>query len=207
MVTEPSKSTVSDTRRRLLEAATRVFAQSGLEGATTREIARAAKVNEVTLFRHFQSKENLLTAVLQRTFDQQDATIQTDQKTLGETTPTRSPADLRAGLQHHARKYEELLQSNILLLRTLIGEIHRHTEHEARVLKGIFAPLKADMAAMILQAREQGTVRAEIDPATAADLFSGMIFMDVMRRSMHNPAASYFDAALDVFLHGIETPA
>ena len=54
----------SDTHRRLLEAATRVFARSGLEGATTREIAREAGVNEVTLFRHFQSKENLLSAVL-----------------------------------------------------------------------------------------------------------------------------------------------
>ena len=42
------------------------FARDGIRGATTREIARKAGVNEVTLFRHFKSKEQLLRAVLQR---------------------------------------------------------------------------------------------------------------------------------------------
>ncbi|MEH2385114.1 MAG: helix-turn-helix domain-containing protein, partial [Nostoc sp.] len=45
------------TRTRLIEAASQVFASLGVQGATTREIARVAGVNEVTLFRHFASKE------------------------------------------------------------------------------------------------------------------------------------------------------
>ena len=60
------------TRQRLLTAAAAVFAEKGLVGATTREIASQARVNEVTLFRHFQSKENLLAAVLQSTFEPPD---------------------------------------------------------------------------------------------------------------------------------------
>src|SRR5580658_7732181 len=55
-------------RERLLDAATAVFARDGLAGSTTREIARAAGVNEVTLFRLFSTKQNLLTAVLERIF-------------------------------------------------------------------------------------------------------------------------------------------
>lgn len=47
-------------RERILEAAREVFAQHGSAGATTRRIAEAAGVNEVTLFRHFGSKEALL---------------------------------------------------------------------------------------------------------------------------------------------------
>ena len=53
-------SRTGQTRARLIKAATEVFANAGLTKATTREIARVAGVNEVTLFRHFQCKEQLL---------------------------------------------------------------------------------------------------------------------------------------------------
>jgi AcrR family transcriptional regulator len=43
------------TEEKILLAATRVFARQGVSGATTREIARRARVNEVTLFRHFKN--------------------------------------------------------------------------------------------------------------------------------------------------------
>ena len=44
----------------LLDAAVRVYADSGYHGATTRRIAAAAGVNEITIFRHFGSKDVLL---------------------------------------------------------------------------------------------------------------------------------------------------
>jgi AcrR family transcriptional regulator len=47
-------------REKLLDAARRVFEQFGPAGATTRRIAEEAGVNEVTLFRHFGSKDALL---------------------------------------------------------------------------------------------------------------------------------------------------
>jgi TetR/AcrR family transcriptional regulator len=52
------------TEQRILEAALKVFASEGYSGATTRRIAEEANVAEVTLFRKFQSKENLLREVL-----------------------------------------------------------------------------------------------------------------------------------------------
>ncbi len=199
---------VLDTHRRLLDAAARVFAQSGLEGATTREIAREAGVNEVTLFRHFQSKENLLTAVLQRTFAAQEETWQASRAEGNPAERAAEPEDFRAGLRHYARGYVERLQSNILLLRTLIGEIHRHVEHEKQVVRGIFGPLKAELVAMIRAARARGVVRADVDPVIAADLLGGMIFTEVLRRtSPFTPEYStdaYLEGALDVFARGIE---
>ncbi|MCO5383232.1 MAG: TetR/AcrR family transcriptional regulator [Methanosarcina barkeri] len=42
----------------------KIFASEGYTGATTRRIAEEANVAEVTLFRKFQSKENLLREVL-----------------------------------------------------------------------------------------------------------------------------------------------
>src|SRR5260221_13240803 len=54
------------TRRRILDAAETVFSRDGLRGGTTREIAREAGVNEVTIFRHFRSRDLLLAAVMDR---------------------------------------------------------------------------------------------------------------------------------------------
>ena len=54
-----------DTRDRLLEAAARLFAEKGYARATTRALAGAAGVNEVTLFRHFGTKANLFAAVVE----------------------------------------------------------------------------------------------------------------------------------------------
>ena len=52
------------TRRRILDAALDVFAASGTRAATTRRIAELAGVNEVTLFRHFGTKGELLDSAL-----------------------------------------------------------------------------------------------------------------------------------------------
>lgn len=55
-----------DAEQRILNAALKVFASEGYSGATTRRISEEANVAEVTLFRKFQSKENLLREVLIR---------------------------------------------------------------------------------------------------------------------------------------------
>ena len=58
-----------DARNRLLDAALDEFHNNGYKGATTRAIAQRAKVNEVTLFRHFGTKKNLFRAVIDRDLD------------------------------------------------------------------------------------------------------------------------------------------
>lgn len=54
-----------ETRERILVAAREVIGRKGKRGATTREIADVAGVNEATLFRHFGTKEALLVACAQ----------------------------------------------------------------------------------------------------------------------------------------------
>lgn len=48
----------------ILTAAKTLFAKLGFKAVTTKEIANKAKVNEVTIFRLFQNKRNLLDHVL-----------------------------------------------------------------------------------------------------------------------------------------------
>src|ERR1700756_904328 len=54
------------TKKRILAAAELVLSRDGFQGATTREIAQQAGVNEVTIFRHFHTREELIRATLEQ---------------------------------------------------------------------------------------------------------------------------------------------
>ncbi len=53
-----------DAGERILATATSLFALHGYNGVSTREIASAAQVNEVTIFRHYPRKHDLYLAVM-----------------------------------------------------------------------------------------------------------------------------------------------
>ncbi|MEO5797923.1 MAG: helix-turn-helix domain-containing protein, partial [Gemmatimonadales bacterium] len=53
------------TRTSLLDVTARIYSEFGWRGTTTRRIAEAAGVNEVTIFRQFGSKEALLLESIQ----------------------------------------------------------------------------------------------------------------------------------------------
>jgi AcrR family transcriptional regulator len=60
----------AERRKSIIAAAQEVFARSNLKGARTRDIARAAAVNQATIFEHFESKEALFQeAVVQPLLD------------------------------------------------------------------------------------------------------------------------------------------
>src|ERR1035438_10398506 len=162
------------TRQLILSAASRVFARDGLEGATTRAISREAGVNEVTLFRHFGTKERLLEAVVGSAFGPGGEAA---------AAPGRGGRNLRADLVLFARRYEALLVANLPLIRTMIGEIHRHALCQRQALKGIFWPMRAALVERLRLARRTGEARPGLHPAVAADIFAGAIFASVLRRS------------------------
>jgi AcrR family transcriptional regulator len=53
-----------DRRLQILRVAVQLFSQRGFRGTTTKEIAQAAGVSEAMVFRHFATKEELYTAIL-----------------------------------------------------------------------------------------------------------------------------------------------
>lgn len=58
-----------ETRRRLIDAAIRLFGERGYEGASTRDIARAADVNAPALQYYFDNKEGLYRACAEHIAD------------------------------------------------------------------------------------------------------------------------------------------
>ncbi len=192
-------ATPAGTRQRLLAAAARVYGRAGLNGATTRAIAVEAGVNEVTLFRHFQTKERLLAAVVGENFG---------------TTPAAQPplpaptGELRADVLALARHYEALFTENLPLIRAMLGEIQHHgREHEKHVVSGVFRPVKEALIARLDAARASGELRSEFSGELLSDLFSGMIFTEVLRRATKSvksgySASAYLEAAADLVLRG-----
>lgn len=55
---------VDETEQKIMDAALKIFAEKGYNGATTRAISIAADINDSTLFRIFGTKKNLFDQVL-----------------------------------------------------------------------------------------------------------------------------------------------
>jgi AcrR family transcriptional regulator len=53
----------ADRKQAIVESVRRIFAEKGLDGVTTRELAEAAGVSEGLLYKHFPSKQSLFAAI------------------------------------------------------------------------------------------------------------------------------------------------
>src|SRR3712207_6339125 len=62
--TQAARMSADDRRRQIAEVTIRLFAERGFRGTTTKEIAQAAGVSEAIIFRHFATKEELYTAII-----------------------------------------------------------------------------------------------------------------------------------------------
>ncbi|HEU5079986.1 MAG TPA: TetR/AcrR family transcriptional regulator [Opitutaceae bacterium] len=182
----------TSTRSRILAGAAQVFARDGIEGATTREIARVAGVNEVTLFRHFKTKDNLLAAVVGENFGPAAAAYQMD--------PIKVTDDLRNDLVEIAKSFDKLITSNLPLVRTMLGELQRYQAHECQVVKGLFFPLKTALHHRLASAHAAGQLKPATSLDILADLFVAMVFMGVLRRNMPHIRRNYSNIA---YLQGI----
>ncbi len=69
MVPRPDVSEKRTTQ--IIEAATRVFAAKGFDGATMADIADAAGINKATIYLYFESKYGLIQAIAEELFTQE----------------------------------------------------------------------------------------------------------------------------------------
>lgn len=93
------------TRQRLIEAAERVFAESGLESVSLRRIAAAAGVNSAAVHYHFGSRDALIEGVLMRRVED----IQRRREALLAEPPLAGAAELRRIVEVLARPWAELV--------------------------------------------------------------------------------------------------
>ncbi len=163
-----------DVRAQLLDAAVNVFAEAGFRGATTRRIAHAAGVNEVTLFRHFGSKEGLIMEAIYRSLEALHTEVRLPEV----------PVDPYAELLDWTSKHYRFILEHQRLIKAAMAEARTRPDMSCvgrRVSETIDPPLHAYLARL----QERGWCDRAVDPGTAASVLSGVIFADALGREIH----------------------
>lgn len=193
-----TRRTTTPAREKLLRAAAVVFTRDGLQAATTRGIAQEAGVNEVTLFRLFETKERLLAEVLKNE-------CLTQQNMMAARTSWTS--DLRKDLRAHAKALNTALEKGEAMIRTLIGEARRQPAHAKEIIQNSIRPAREGFIDYLKQARDEGRIRADLNLSAAVDMFTGMLLAGMLRRTSHGiteyPASTYLDTSVEIFVSGI----
>jgi len=167
-----AESRADDTRQRILQAAAQVFAEKGYARATTRALAAAAGVNEVTLFRHFGNKQNLFAAVMEQ-FGGPAVTTALEAQLTG---------DCGQDLRTVGNQLLNLLLERGDALRLMLCEASHFPEVQEVMVQNP-RQIRRMLASYISRQIEQGRLRP-LHPEATAQAFSGMLFSYAIARGM-----------------------
>jgi AcrR family transcriptional regulator len=188
------------TKKRILAAAELVFSRDGFQGATTREIARQAGVNEVTLFRHFRTREELLRATVDQGCATFEALVERSDEVWKDQLPKR--------LVHYVQEMYSVVRQREALVRAFVSEARILPESIRSALQEFMDQRKARFVARLKQAQQLGLVRKDVDLSAASDLIRDSIHSAILRHRAYNTDPEAVDAHLqgvaDIFYHGIK---
>lgn len=194
-------------RRRLLEAAGRLFAEKGFEATTLTDLVNEAGGSRTSLYEYFGDKEGLLRAVMEEQCDR----LLSDLAAL-RPDPSMTPeaALSRMGL----RLVEGLMDDEAMsALRVLIAEGDKFPEMGAFVLRRGPDSVVARTAEYLLELAEAGKLRID-DPRDAARAFIGLLIGDMLLRRLISPVSrvsrqdmeDHVSRSVQIFLTGARPP-
>jgi TetR/AcrR family transcriptional regulator, mexJK operon transcriptional repressor len=177
----------------ILSAARAEFFENGFASASIERIAAAANVSKVTIYNHFQNKENLFSAV-----------IGVECSIMRGQLPDMSGPEisLRAELLDFAQSMMAFLSSPDIIRfdRRMAAEVERHPEMGELFLNAGPRRMQAMLTEMIAGEMARGRL-AKADPLQAAAHLYGIIrgFADVEWRfgDLNHAASSVKPAALE----------
>jgi AcrR family transcriptional regulator len=173
------------------EAAMQAVIERGYSGATTKQIAAAAGISEVSLFRKYDSKAELVKQAILATAVQMDF-----------SAAARYTGDVTADLQRVVQSYQELSRRYGQFITTLIAEITRQPD----LADLLDAPLRLmeDVAALLARYQDEGILQPEPPLQSVAALLGPLMIANMIRQSNTAIPLPPFDPAGHVarFLHG-----
>ena len=192
-------SPIEETKQRIIQAAAQAFGKMGYDGATTRAIAEAAGVNEVTLFRHFGNKKNLYVAMI----DQYSA-LPDLRAALEEQMTGNYHQDLLILGNHY---FTMMLKRRKNILMSMCA-----AERLPEIREAIAQPPTQQQQMLSDYLRQQtarGTVRDLPNPELVAKVFFGMLFEFAISQPLlagtpleHIPPEEVVAQVVDVFVRG-----
>ncbi|MGH1549600.1 TetR/AcrR family transcriptional regulator [Leifsonia poae] len=147
-------------KERILEAAVAAFGASGFEHATLTDIATACGVSRQGLLHHFASKEELLTAVLQRRDDTDRRSF--DAALANNRTPSEALAEIIA---------DNAQSPTVMRLYTVLSAEATNPDHAAHdYFAALYTRLRAQLTEAIATAQDAGDAPSGLPPETFATL-------------------------------------
>lgn len=179
----PRRMPGGERREQLIDVGLRLFSKKGFSGTTTKEIARAAGVNQAILFRHFPSKDDLYAAILERKANTSKVDEWLDE--LHEFAARREDESLFRSVVfrtlEHARRYKDF--NRLMLFAALEGHELAQSFRDKRV-----RPVFNFLREYIGLRQEEGAFR-RMDPAVAVRALFGIA-------SYHAQVVSLFNCRL-----------
>ncbi|HET7597475.1 MAG TPA: TetR family transcriptional regulator [Burkholderiales bacterium] len=161
-----TKQEAQQTRRRIMDAALRVFDRHGISRTTLDQIADAARVTRGAIYWHFSGKAELLRAIREDVslplVDQSDFTL----LNAAGQAPLECVERFLLDLLHAVEKGERTrLAFSVMSFKCeYVGELESELEAYARKLERLFSALSRTYA----QANAEGALREGITPRLAA---------------------------------------
>ncbi|GAB4536567.1 MAG: TetR/AcrR family transcriptional regulator [Pleurocapsa sp.] len=192
-------STEEDTRTKILQAALKLFARSGYDGTTTKDLAKLAGVAEGTLFRYFPNKKAILIEVATSGWVE----ILTDLLTeLSEMANYKAVSQVMKRRMLHMRKNGDLL-------RVCFIEAQYHPELREKIQSEVIAKMTDVAEAFFETAMSKGIYRP-MNPKIVAQVFLGIFAIaGFSEQTIIDPNASpqalqeMAEGISDIFLNGV----
>jgi AcrR family transcriptional regulator len=183
----------------IFEAVIKVIVQRGYQGAPTKEIAEAAGVSEMTLFRKYESKAQLVIQAFTNF-----------QKQIDIEATTQYTGDASADLSRVISLYLSLAKRHGPFIVILFSEFPRHSEL-AELIDRPWSMVKA-VEALISRYQKEGVLRMGPPLQAVIDLIGPVIYSIMVQEAVPSVKLSFMDPAdhVDRFLEGyrvISTPA
>ncbi|QKH04687.1 TetR/AcrR family transcriptional regulator (plasmid) [Bacillus cereus] len=168
-----------DTRKRLLDAARDIFSEKGYDASTVRAISDRAGVREITLFRHFESKERLFSEVITENLKKLSP-----EQILPEYYCAKLSGDLRETLHLLAKNYLSFCRENIPIMRIGMREASQNDEF-ASFISEIPRKLEEHLVSYLNLLYKDGKIQIT-DTVRMAKMFYGILFSHIYENYLFN---------------------
>ena len=181
-------------RRVLIDAALALFAQNGFRGTTTKEIAQAAQCSEATLFKHFATKEELYSSILETKAQIEETLVQVRQ-----IAARKDDAGVfrAVGLKGLTQMEQDASLMRLLLFSALEGHELAHKFFESKVRQ-----LHRVLSSYIEERIADGVFRS-VNPLITARAFIGMIVHYILLHEIYGierPPGFSSEQVVDTFV-------
>jgi TetR/AcrR family transcriptional regulator, transcriptional repressor for nem operon len=175
---------------RLLDAADRLMYARGYHDVGVAELCREADVRPGSFYYHFDSKESLAAAMLERAWERTRTTIFADAFTDGVTDPVDAVARYAAALEQHLIRVRDTAG---IVVGCRFGnfaiETAPHQDRVGEVTRGVLDAIAEQFTAAIERGRRDGHVDHGVDPVlTGRLLLAQMEGLMVLAKANRDPS-------------------